>query len=175
MSRSPRSAPRTCGTWSRASRTTCASALYGTEAPVFDDTRQGGAGQRASPFRGATYDLILQLATAATIDELLREDAAKFAKLDAIWRDFRPSFFRHNPWTRGDPSRRSVTHGLFEALVGIAPGFDGEKLGSDPTTAVVLERRARLARAWADALGDVPEENARWNRWALEKSFASTA
>ena len=150
-------------------------ALYGTEAPVFDDTRQGGAGQRASPFRGATYDLILQLATAATIDELLREDAATFAKLDAIWREFRPSFFRHNPWTRGDPSRRSVTHGLFEALVGIAPGFDGEKLVSDPTTAVVLERRAQLARAWADALGDVPEENARWNRWALEKSFASTA
>ena len=74
---------------------------------VFDDTRfSDKSGTRSSPFRGATYDLVKQLATAAAVEQLLDENknSASHRFLETKWATSKPTFQGHRRWTRGDPS-----------------------------------------------------------------------
>ena len=147
-----------------------ARALYDEERAVWDDTRMGTDGGRSSPFRGATYDLALQLVTATAVEALVA--TGDFAGLGEIWRAHRPAFYRHNPWTRGDPLRRSVTHEFFKAVVAMAPEMRGATLKMDPTADAILDARADVARAWAASLDAVPEEHLAWNRWSLQNALS---
>mmetsp|Transcript_7033 Transcript_7033/g.22185 ORF Transcript_7033/g.22185 Transcript_7033/m.22185 type:complete len:346 (-) Transcript_7033:24-1061(-) len=146
-------------------------ALFDEDQPTFDDTRMGAAdGTRASPFRAANYELVLQLATAHAVECLLRRDRVD-TTLAERWRENKERFYGHNQWTRGDSGRRSLTDRFISSLVlATKPSADGEGLVCPADE--VLAARVDVARDFADALTLAPDEHLRWSAWKLEASLA---
>ena len=152
-------------------------------------------GTRASPFRAANYELVLQLATAHAVECLLRRDRVD-TTLAERWRENKERFYGHNQWTRGDSGRRSLTDRFISSLVlannprgslfktnsksarrvstfraqATKPSADGEGLVCPADE--VLAARVDVARDFADALTLAPDEHLRWSAWKLEASLA---
>jgi len=152
-----------------------ARALFDEDRPAFDDSRLGAEdGGRASPFRAANYELVLQLLTAKAVEGLI-DDGRAPAELGTVWAQHRDAFFRHNQWSRGDRTgKHSVTDNFLKDLVfKTRPSADGA--GLECPADAVLERRLALAAEWSTALDRAPEEHLRWNAWRLEASLAASS
>jgi len=122
-------------------------ALFDEDQPTFDDTRMGAAdGTRASPFRAANYELVLQLATAHAVECLLRRDRVD-TTLAERWRENKERFYGHNQWTRGDSGRRSLTDRFISSLV-----LANNPRGSIFKTSSTSARRVSTFRAGHEAV-----------------------